>query len=80
MCGFPRGGGKGAIEGVGSALLLAVAHGREKKDAAVAFDVVEHFERAVELGKMGIDIFGQLRRNLLAELLEHDELFIKRLE
>ena len=80
LCGFPRGGGKGAIEGVGPAFLLAVAHGCEKKDAAVAFDIVEHFERAVELGKMGIDVFGQLRRNLLAELFEHVTLFIKRLK
>ena len=61
LCGFPRCGGEGAIEGVGPAFLLAVAHGREKKDAAVAFDVVEHFKRAVELSEMRIDVFGQLR-------------------
>ena len=43
-------------------------------------DVVEYVECAVELGEMRIDIFDQLRRNLLAELLEHGALFIKRLK
>ena len=78
--GFPRCDGEGTVETVGVAFLLVVEHDVQQEDSTVALDVVEHVERAFELGEMRIDIFDELRCDLFAKLLEHGTFFVEGFE